>query len=325
MDKGAEMYVEYEAFPEVPQVDPSKLEIENVPAVSPTEEDVANQLLKLRLLHAEKTPVEEGHVCREGDFVTVTLSSQEKQKDKELPILDKKEVYLDPKFCDSWLIQAIPGMKKGETKEVQLPLTKENTDQETCLLTVEDVTFCKLPEDNDSFAQKAHAENRNDLLEKLKSRLIFESQFKVFEQIRHDVRNELIRLWAFDLPQSLIEGETEARLSAYWNILMKNKNENTVDREKAKKEFLDEVKRYFTLLFLLKPLAQSIEIGGVQQSEVLEELTHQMMHAPFETRYIYPGLPEQEAHHRLLMALLMRKCEDWCIEKRLGITMSKRS
>ena len=223
------------------------------------------------------------------------------------------------------LLNSILGMKSGETKEVTLPKAPEDPSPIPCLLTLEEIVSCHLPEDDDAFAQKAHAANRQDLLAKIESRLVFESQFKSFEQIRHQVRNELIRLWAFDLPQSLIEGETEARLSAYLNLLMKHKQEQSPDKEKVKKEFLDEVKRYFTLLFLLRPVAQSMPIGGVQQSEILEELTHQMMHAPFETRYIYPGLPEQEAHHRLLMALMMRKCEDWCIEQRLHLKMPQRS
>ena len=321
-DKGAEVYFEYEAFPEVPQVDPDKLNIQNIPVIPPTEEDVSNQLFKLLFLHAEKTPVDEEHSCCLGDFVTVTITSQ---KDTTTPVIEKKEFYLDPKFSREWLINAICGMKKKESKEIELPKETEDSATETCTFVIEDILSCVLPEDNDAFAQKAHAENRDDLLSKLRARLTFESQFKAFEQIRHDVRSELINLWAFDLPQSLIEGETEARIASYINMQKKQKSELPLERDSLKKEFLDEVKRYFTLLFLLKPLAQTIDLGGVQQSEVLEELTHQMMHSPFETRYIYPGLPEEEAHHRLLMALLMRKCEDWCIKKRLGISMPHRS
>ena len=317
-EKGAEVYFEYEASPEVPQVNPDQLEIQHIPVIPPTEEDVATQLLKLRLLHAERKAAEEGHACIIGDFVKVRILAPETKES----LLDTKELYLNHKFCDNWLLQSTLGMKKGETKEVEIPDPNIKG-----ILVVEEIDTCILPDEDDSFAQKAHADNREDLLSKVRSRLEFEAQFKAFEEIRHEVRNELIRLWAFDLPQSLIEGETEARFSSYWNTLTKQTSESpALDKEKIKKEFLDEVKRYFTLLFLLKPIAQqSLKIGTIQQSEVLEELTHQMMHASFETRYIYPGLPEQEAHHRLLMALMMRKCEDWCIEKKLGLTMPERS
>ena len=317
-EKGAEVYFEYEASPEVPPVNPDLLEIQAIPVVSPTEEDVNTQLLRVRLLHAERKPAEEGRSCAMGDFVKLRILSPETEES----LLDTKELYLHPKFCDDWLLPSVLGMQKGERKEIEIPEPHTKG-----ILVVEEIDTCLLPEDDDSFAQKAHAANREDLLSKVRSRLTFEAQFKAFEEIRHEVRNELIRLWAFDLPQSLIEGETEARFSSYWNTLTKQTSQSpALDKEKIKKEFLDEVKRYFTLLFLLKPIAQhSLKIGTIQQSEVLEELTHQMMHAPFETRYIYPGLPEQEAHHRLLMALMMRKCEDWCIEKKLGLTMPERS
>lgn len=314
---GAELLFEYEATPSVPQIDAKALELQFVPPKEITEKELNDSRLRLRLMHAEKRPADDREL-RLGDLAHITLLSSD-----EAHAHASSEYYMDPKFVAQWLLEAALGMKKGEKKEIVIPQEDRcSSCTETSWLQLDSIDECTLPEENDEFAQKVKAGNQEDLIQKLKSRLEYETKFKAFEQMRLNVRNELIRLYAFDLPQSLIEGETEARLRPYIDSLVKK--HTSFDKESLKKEFTDEVKRYFTLLFLLQPLASRVELK-VEQSEVLEELAHQMIHAPYETRYIYPQLPEEDAHQRLLMALLIRKCEDRCIEERLGVTPPTRA
>lgn len=318
--KGAHILFEFEAAPDVPKVDPQALDIQPVTLKEPTEEDLAASRFNLRLLHAEKQPLE--RAVEMGDFALITL--KDPSHPEEL-LYDKKELYIDTKYAPKWIVDTAVGMKKGETKEVTPPQDDKQVEPSTPMsLTIDEVLSCNLPEENDEFAVKVHAKDKEDLLDKLRSRLKYEAEFAAFEKMRHALRNELFRLYAFDLPQSLIEGETEGRFRPFLEAAKKTHSEETLDIEKIKKSFNDEVKRYFTLLFLLQPLTKEVK-GEVHQPELLEELTHQIMHAPFESRYIYPGLAEQETHQRLLMALILRKCEDWCIEQKVHISAPKRT
>ena len=316
--KGAHIFFEFEAAPDVPQIDPQALDLQIVTPRVRTDEDLQAALFNLRILHADKKPLEE-RALQLQDFAIITLTDLNKP---EHPILNKKEMFIGENYCPKWTMEALVGMKKGDTKEVVMP--NDDKSETKALLEVNEAFSATLPEVTDEFAVTVHAKDAADLLEKLKKRMTYEAEFEAFEKMRHTVRNELIRLYAFDLPQSLIDGETEGRFRPFVETLKKTKMLESTNLEQAKKEFSDEVKRYFTLLFLLQPLAQKVQMQAAQ-NEVLEELTHQIMHAPFETRYVYPGLAEEETHQRLLMALILRKCEDWCIEQRLNIKAPKQS
>lgn len=317
--KGAHLFFEFEAAPTVPEIDPQAIDIQAIEPRSILETDFEAALFNMRVLHAEKTPAPDRTV-QPQDFAIITLTELDKP---QAPLLNKKEMFVHEKYCPKWVISALENMKKGESKEVTIPAS-EDAPETKATLTVDDLFASTLPEINDQLAEKVHAKNKEDLLEKLKIRLTYEASFEAFEKIRHVLRNELIRLYAFDLPQSLIDGETEGRFRPYMETLKKTKMVESTNIEQSKKEFSDEVKRYFTLLFLLQPLAKHVEMKAAQ-NEILEELTHQIMHAPFETRYVYPGLAEEETHQRLLMALIERKCEDWCIEQKLHIKSPKQS
>ena len=318
-DGSAVILFEYEATPDVPDVDISQLSLsQRAEIAEPSDEDIFASLTKLKIIHGAKTAVEHRPV-QEGDLVTITLLDLS-QPDNQTPthLIDNEQFYVKKGFLPDWMLEVIAGMNIGDTKEtISVP---ENVESPTaigkpCKVVINAIHECAFPEEDDLFAQKAGAQSIDDLKQKLKDRAKQEKKIEEQTGMRLELRNELIRQYAFDLPQSLIEGETEARYRPFLEMAEKQ-GSTDIDKEASRREIQEEVKRYFTCLFLMERIAKEAK-PTYSQSEFFDELTYQMIKAPFYERAVYPGLSQEEIQQRILMSIMMKKCYDWCIDQKL--------
>ncbi len=314
-DTGAEIHFEYEAAPHIPTVDISSLNIEEIPVKLPSEQDVEELYTRLRFLGCEKRPIE-GQPVADGNAVKVAISAA----NADAPQVG--EFFVHHGLIPEWLYSLIIGMNVEETKECSLPAPSPEKSPSSATVKILQIFECLVPEENDDFAKKMGAETIADLKRNIRVSLEYEAKRVAQEKMRRQVRNELIRLYAFDLPQSLVEGETEARFRPYWDSLSEEAK-GSVDKEAMRKKFLDEVKRYFTCFLLLQPLFPKVK-PSYTNAELMDELNYQATKIHASQSVLYPKLREEEVFDRLFANIIVRQCEDYCIEQRLGVTPPRR-
>jgi len=313
LENGAELQFEYEARPQVPDIDIETLSLETVEPPSPSQEEIDEFYKRLQFMFSEKKEITD-RVAQEGDLVTLTIIRPEEIDAEER----EGQFHLVANMAPDWLINAVIGMELNSVKEAKIPSPDAGKPDLTVQISLHKIEECTIPEENDEFAQKAGAENLSQLREKIRDNLVLKAQSAAHERMRRQVKKELIRLYAFDLPQSIVERETEARFRPYWDAVSKNAN-NALDKDAVRKSFLDSVKRQFTCFFLLQPLFSSLQIPHSQE-ELMQELNYQMNEVPAPQCVLYPNLEEKEVVDRLLANIFVRHTIDHCIEKRLGLS-----
>ncbi len=312
LESGAELEFEYEARPQVPDIDIDTISLETVEPSSPSQEEIDEFYKRLQFMFSEKKEVTD-RVAGKGDLVNLTIIRPD-----ELDAQEREGQFnLVANMAPDWLINTVVGMELNSVKEAAIPSPDAEKPDVTVQISLHKIEECTIPEENDEFAQKAGAENLSQLQEKIRDSLLFKEQLTAHELMRRQVKKELIRLYAFDLPQSIVERETEARFRPYWDAMSKNPN-NTLDKDTVRKSFLDSVKRQFTCFFLLQPLFATLQVPQSQE-ELMQELNYQMNEVPAPQCVLYPNLEEKEVVDRLLANIIVRHTIDYCIEKRLGL------
>ena len=310
-DTGAKLLFEYEASPQVPNIEIQRLNIELPVTKLPTEADLQKLYAQLRFLHCQKKSISD-HPVSDGNALKIGLSVSTEMTPQNI------ELYVQHELIPEWLYSAVIGMNVGESKEIVLPPLPSQEKPTPCTITIVEIFECILPAEDDAFAGTLGSRTIQDLKQRIGKRLEYDAKNAVQEKMRRQVRNELIRLYAFDLPQSLVEGETEARFLPYW-VEMTKISKDTLDKEALRKPFLEEVKRQFTCFFLFQPLFAKIK-PSYTNAEVADELQYQTSKAPAAQRVLHPKLNEEEVFDRLLSNIVLRQCEDYCIKELLGIT-----
>jgi trigger factor len=309
-DMGAEIQYEYESEPLVPTIDISQLNLEPVLPKPPSDEEV-NRVYDWLLYSKSEHRLVEGRGPQEGDAVEVGISH------KADGPFEPKTLYFRDKAIADWLYATIAGLNIGETKETLIPA--QGTSQAmTVYVQLMHVYECIFPEQNDAFAQSVGEPSLELLRQHIRSRLEHDAQRAAQERMRRQVKNELIRLYAFDLPQSLVENETEMRFRPYLESLSTTQDPATVDKEALRKPFLEEVKRHLTCFLLFQPMFHDVK-PSYSMRELTEELTAQTTKVAPAQCVIHGKMEEKEMYNRLLSNIVMRQCEDYCIYKRLGI------
>ena len=306
-ETGAELLFIYEAAPKVPSIRIEELQLSKADPKPVSEEQVQEQCDWWRLQMKKTSPAED-RPYRDGDVASIILSDPSKSAN------EGQEIPVGPKAPD-WLVSALAGMRVGESKEVPYPAPGGGSVGMVRVLLCK-LFDCIIPEENDDFAKQCGKSSLGEFRAHVQEVLESGEREQAQERMRRQVRNELIRLYAFDLPQSLVEKGTEERFQSYWSSLPGEEKANA-NKETLRKPFLDEVKRHFTCLLLLEPLFPTVKPAYTQR-QLTEEFLKQNRLSP-ELRAIHNALSEEETVSRLLTEIALRQCEDYCIEQHLGI------
>ncbi len=311
-ESGAEIHFEYEATPIVPPIDIEKLHLEAVAPKLPSDQDVEHFFDWLLFSKSVQTPTE-GRSPKEGDSIEIEIS-----RTPDGPF-ESKKTFLRHGLIADWLFSSVLNMTPGESKEVTIP-AQDNAPASTAYLKLLQVFDCILPEQNDAFANSVGEKSIETLRSNVRARLEYDAKCAAQERMRRQVRNELIRLYAFDLPQSLVENETEGRFQTYWRHASSTKEGAPLDKEAARKPFLEEVKRNLTCLLLLQQIFDEVK-PSYTMSELTDEFRAQTTKTPPTQCVIHEKLEEKEVYNRLLSNIIIRQCEDYCIQKCLGLSL----
>ncbi len=322
-DTGATAIFELEVEPQVPEIDYSNIEtkVEEAKAVDPKAIDRSYR--QLQLMHATWEQVTD-RACKDGDFVDLDIDVTEHPAHNvcinQLFLVKKDEM---PK----WLYDTVVGMQIDESKETEAKPQKEDpshviayeNDQATkqCRVTLKTIKKAILPEENEEFAQKFGVKSVAELKTFVEDRLKREEEQYASEVARYNLRRELLQKYPFSLPHSLVDAEVRGRLAycKQGSDLQQGAIPLDAAKESALKSQLEaEARGFFMWMFLMRQITPQAEVS-ISQQELEMEFSHQMQ-LPRQQRLIYAGLNPDEVRNRLVMMIMMRKCEEFLLNRK---------
>jgi len=305
-EEGSELNFTYEAAPKVPEINPKELNIKILEPKPVDSKDCQIMCKRYQFLASEKKDVTDRPV-QKNDLVTIIMFEEDEER--------KETVTVDKDLIPNWLYNQILDMKIDEKKKIEVP-TEGSKESPEVHMTVQSIQECELPT-LDALAKIMGLSSASELEEKIHSTFERSAKIEAHERMRKHVKNELIKHYAFDLPQSLVEHETESRFRHFWQKI--NKENEQVDEAELRRSFLDEVKRYFTCFFLLEPIAKRLDITYTKE-EIMNEFYHQTQNIPVEQSVLYPNLSEREVIDRLIGNMMIKHCLDYCLKESVGIS-----
>ena len=197
MEEGAQLIFEFEAQPEVPDIDPSHLHVKKIEtkAVDPDQvEKLFNQILEK---HATFTPITDRPAAL-NDYVKVDVDVIDSPAHN---LVTDKRLCLRKGSSADWLLDAVIGMSTDEIKEVEAPEEKPDgtSAKRHCRVFAKEISACTMPEETPELLKELNADSFEALKERLHKRFVVEAYEASQEEMRRNLKNELIRHYAFDL------------------------------------------------------------------------------------------------------------------------------
>ncbi len=202
--------LEFEVRPDLELPDYSQLKVDVQEAEEVTEADIDNEIQNLLKSQAERTPKAEDAVGEPGDIAVITFEGK-LSTGELLPNGQGQEVLAEiggstfPEFAEH-----LPGMKAGDTKEIETTLPESYGDQAGAeaqfSLKVDRLESTVLPELNDEFCFQFGATTVDELKKLAGDRLVNSRTAAIRSSYWKQVDEQLQTLYGdFELPESPME------------------------------------------------------------------------------------------------------------------------
>ena len=222
---GAVIVCEFESNPEVPSIIPTELKIEEV-LVEPVSEAKIEQIIEdVRYQFANWEEVKDRPV-QVGDFVDIDIENLDNPGEF---ICKDSRFELVPGKSGVWLIDLLIGMNPGESREgtsaIDEGVENPNFVPTRCLVTLNSVYTTVLPAFDDELAKKAKVESAEELRGKIVKDLHTLAETTAQQKKRALVAEAILKMYQFDLPESIIVENLSEIISHYKKISEKNLKE----------------------------------------------------------------------------------------------------
>lgn len=326
LEEGAKVHIEFEALPDVPNINLEDLSLKPVQKKEITEKDIEDTIEEVRLHHAQWEDVE-GRGVENGDWVDLDIVNAEKPEEI---FVSNGRFKVEEKKIGEWLRQLILGKNKDEVLEA---MSEKETHQDECeacesgedghhhhhdefkptlcRVTIKSIKKPNLPELNEELAKKVGAQSVEDLKTKVANTLSQREERRVQTKLRNQIDTQLLKKYAFDVPRSLIEKDKKYRIEHRLSHLSTQDKDSEAQIEQEVEQELQEA---FQLLFLTRKIAQQHQIS-VSNEEVMQEFMQQMMMQDVEEKVVDQSMDSEEIRSRLFSYLLTKKAKDFLVEK----------
>lgn len=194
---GAVIEVQFERFPQIPQVDIEGFSVKPVDPKAVTEEDLNIHTAGVRRRLAKMEEVTD-RAAEKGDHIICDVEliegkESEHRNNEQMDLLD-----------DSWITQALIGTKVGQTVEAKPPEAKED---QLVKLTVRKIQKPVLPELNEEFFKQIGVKDLEDLRTKGKIVLENASKENAKQEMVNQIQQQIFEKYPFEIPLSLLLAE----------------------------------------------------------------------------------------------------------------------
>jgi len=281
----------FEVMPEIKVEGYKELRVDK-PAVSVTDEDVAQALNNLREQHATFTAVE-GRPLAEGDFAQVSLDGQPKDGEGKPVHMDDLLVEIGGKSTMPEFTENLRGSSVGDERSFDVVYPQDFADQRlagktfTYAVKVAAIKSKSLPELNDQFAKElGEFADLSEVRKKIREGMEAERAHEAEHQAKDKLVAELVRRHDFELPEALVDRQIDLRLERGLRALaaqgMKAEDIKKMDlnrlRAGQREQALQEVKASL----LLDKIAEEekIEVSDAEIDREVEALAKQSKQTP---------------------------------------------
>ena len=268
----------FETEPSPPSIDPKLLDLSGINEQKISQEDIDEYTRQMLFFYA-KCEEETEKAISADDFIILDLESLKDEKNPS-KVFSNTRFEVAKKSMAKWMMDAVIGMKKEESKEVFSEpddhLTedeKKNFETQKVRITIKKIEKPIVPEFDEEFAKKIGAPSLDEVKKSIVEMLEKQTKEKYENEIKVKVNQFLIEKYPFDLPLSLVEKEKDHRKS---QILKdeKAKVEFSKLTEDRKKQFdtslLNESVNAIKLFYLSRKILEDNKIV-LSEAEVKEE------------------------------------------------------
>ncbi len=331
LDEGKELQytVDCELRPEVKVGDIKSMQATRNPT-EPTEEEIESAIQQLAQSKRKLEKANDAELS-DGDFAKVNMSYQHDGAEA----LRKEGLQLSTRIpvrgCDPEIFAAkLTGLSVGEKAEIEIEYPEAFEKEElrgkqgTLEIEILEIQRFTAPEIDDEFAKGFEFETAEELKAALTDRIREEKERQEDHRIEEEILSALYAENSFELPQGLIEDETNGRLKAYAEELAKNKapEEEIQKRVEAAREEAGEAARLTVRnLFLVEAIGKKEKLF-VTEDDTRKELVRIAAENNVGEEEVRAHFEKEELMPELRLDLMNRKVREF-LKETATITDSK--
>ena len=217
-EKGAEISIEFECHPIIPDFDFSSIEVSEQKPKETTEEDVQKRIENYCSDLAEWKILED-RIIQDKDLVVVNIDNIEEEEQKS--IYKEFPIEINKDKIGEWLYNLVIGTKKGDVVEGTSTLDEKASDEvkETfkptkCRITIVNIFERIIPDIDEALLKKLRFDSKEDMLKKTHSELENEAKRNSEDALKQNVTKEILEKCKFDLPASEVESQRQLRIKS---------------------------------------------------------------------------------------------------------------
>ena len=299
-----EFTIEYEVFPECPEVNLDELKLENM-VVKITEEDVEEELSNMLAKVVKFVTKNKDAKAELGDKVTYELATYIDGKVDEINS-GKRETVMDAADHSKNKDELI-GMAIGEKKDIKLPVAVEDGDihnnQKDVVLSFK-ITGIERPIPHNNFEDLVKTlgfDSRDQLKENVHNLLIYKYLQMSREITEKEILNYLEKYLNFELPQKLVEFEMEAQKESY-----KLSQRNSDVSDESSQKYVKEAERRVGLALLLADIGKRKRLK-LEDEEINNEIIARLATVNFNKEAYFSYLKSTPAEMEHITATVFER------------------
>lgn len=319
-EEGAKVEFEFERFPEIPEIDVTKVSVER-PEVEPVDEkEIEEQIAKLRESHGKFESVD--RPIGDGDYAELTVDRLEGEETSRL--LEKERFHITTEAITPWIYKLVMGKSSGETVEGASEVDPEATDEEKekfepqqLRISIESVQEQQPPSDEELVAA-VKLESMDDLHTKLHERVEAERKSESDRELRGNLWRAIESEFSFAVPHTLVQSEIQQIMrERIERMAQEGLTEDAIREHRAEIEGQaeGEARLRLQVFYLVHALSEreKVKVGDEEVRKHLAPLLfyHQMMQQQAGGEGPDKKALEEHAHYLALQA----KVEDLLLER----------
>jgi trigger factor len=279
IDKDFEFEVEFEIFPEIPEISYKKISLKKN-KVKVDKKDIEEGKFKLLKGKTEWKEEDKEYKAKNGDKVKIDFLGKINDVAFDGGKAEKYDLELGSKsFIDNFEEQLI-GLKTDDEIDVKVnfPENYQKVDlagkPAVFEVKIHSISTPKIPELTDDFLkQNFNIENVEKLEEMIEKEMSDLYDREIKNKLKTDIFAWLEKNVKIDLPKSLLSGEIEKNLKSFEEELKTNpdKFKNDEETEKVKAQIKEKAENSIKLGLILSEIGKSNNIK-VENSEIVEEI-----------------------------------------------------
>lgn len=265
--------IEFESYPEIPPIDPSKLSIAHHEAAAVTEEQINAHLDELSLRHATWDEVTD-RAAEAGDFVTLDIDLVEGSDSK--PAHRNSRFQLKEGRLPKWLYHLVLGLNIGDSNsgnsEPEEPT--ENFIPKAFTVTLSKIEKPNLPPLDDALAKKAGVENVDLLKEAIKKSLEKDARHQAKQKMRLAIKKALLEANFFEIPGEKIK---QAYKECQERAKAERSDSTKLEQDEYALQLLEKAQESIRFSFLLSKILQDNRLRFPTTEEIRQRATEEMV------------------------------------------------